>query len=134
MHVRKQRYTYAKINGTQYTLALTVPLANMYQFHGQLEIRRDEKGNDVTNFFEKPNEARRWSLNPDWTYCEYIQRDQDNDNLTFSLKSKEDVMLHFLRKIQNAKNSWKWRNTNVGIKKPIVRGGEQRPREIYSCK
>ncbi len=108
-----------------------MPLAHKWQFYGQAEIRLDEKNTDVTNFFEKPNELRKWRLNPDWTYCEYVQRDQDNDNLTFT--SKEESLLHFLRKIQKAQNSFKWRNTKIGIKKQIGRGGEHKPREIYSC-
>lgn len=121
----------------QYTLAVTVPTANMYQFHGQLEIRRDARDalkKDITEFFERLNEPRRWRLNPDWTYCEYIHRDSGNDNTTVNAKYKEDLMIHFLRRIQSAEKSWAWRNIKSVTKNAYNMRPQRFTEDIYSCK
>ncbi|CAL8093183.1 unnamed protein product [Orchesella dallaii] len=127
VRVRKQQYAYAKINKTQYTLGVTVPKANMYQFHAELEIRLDAQQKNVSTFFDKPNEPRKWRLHPDWTYCEYIRGgpQKKEDKL-----SKEDILIQFLQKIQLAKGSWPWRNIKYGNKNTYV---PTPPSEIYSC-
>jgi hypothetical protein len=126
--LRKQRYAYTKIPSTPYTLGITVPDSHRYKFHGQIEMRRDGLGKNVTQFFEAPGELRQWKVNPDWTYCEYIR----GEHPEFKDKTKkEDLVLHFLREIQKAQTSWAWKNTGVGIHtaKPPGMGSD-----IYSCK
>ncbi|XP_035710380.1 voltage-dependent calcium channel subunit alpha-2/delta-3 isoform X2 [Folsomia candida] len=108
--LRRQKYAYVKIPNTVYTLAITLPESQQYEFTGGMEIRRDGQGRNVTHFFEAPDEPRRWRVNPDWTYCEYIRgaHPEFRDN-------KEGLILHFLREIQQANTSWPWRNTGIGI-------------------
>jgi len=127
--VRKQRYAYTKIPTTPYILGITVPDSHRYKFHGQIELRRDGLGKNVSQYFEGPRELRQWKVNPDWTYCEYIRGGGSREEKD---KTKEGLVIHFLREIQNAKNSWAWSNTGIGVasnaRHPSMTS------DIYSCK
>lgn len=125
MALKKQKYAYVKIPHTTYTLGLALPESHQYEFTGQMEIRRDGQGRNVTHFFEVPEERRRWKVNPDWTYCEYIRGapPEFKDN-------KEGLVLHFLREIQQANHSWPWRNTGIGLTR---RSQPSLDSQIYIC-
>jgi len=126
--IRKQKYEYMKVRNTPYTLGLVVP-HNMNRFEAELEIRRDlPSGADVSTFFGPTTGGhKRWMVNPDWTYCEYIRGGHHFDN-------KEDLLIHFLQQIQKARGSWAWRNTGVGIKTRHSGGKEKiLDGDIYSC-
>jgi hypothetical protein len=127
--IRKQKFEYSKVKMTPYTLGLTVP-QNMHRFIGEMELRRDiQQGMDVTSFFGPPDSSasnRKWMINPDWTYCEYVRGGVHFDN-------KEELLLHFLKQIQKAKGSWAWRNTGVGIKPRHAAKDKVLDGDIYSC-
>jgi len=119
---------------TPYTLAIAVP-ENANRFVGELEIRLQEE--NILSYFDKTNEPRKWKINPDWSYCDYIR---GGDKYNFA--SKEDLLLHFLTKIQRSTGSWPWRNTGIGVKyrhqahQGGAGGGESRwhsEAEIYEC-
>ncbi|CAL8108692.1 unnamed protein product [Orchesella dallaii] len=116
---------------TPYTLAIAVP-ENANRFIGELEIRLQDE--NILSYFDKTNEPRKWKINPDWSYCEYIRGGK-------TFETKEDLLLHFLEKIQGATPSWPWRNTRIGIRyrhqaHQAGVGGESRwhsEAEIYEC-
>lgn len=113
-----------------------------------MEIRRDGQGRNVTHFFEAPDEPRRWRVNPDWTYCEYIRGAHPSYNnnkegvtmipVKLGLWIRQRInfclglILHFLREIQLANHSWPWRNTGLGNKSPFKE--HSLDSQIYICK
>jgi hypothetical protein len=108
--IRSQKHEYVKIQNTSYTLGLSTP-ENLNTFNGQMELFLErEQGHDVVSYFDEINTTeRKWMINPNWNYCEYVRGGTQFD-------SKEELLLHFIRKIQSAKKGWKWKNTGVGIK------------------
>ncbi|ODM90179.1 Voltage-dependent calcium channel subunit alpha-2/delta-4, partial [Orchesella cincta] len=91
---------------TPYTLAIAFSEKNANEFIGKLDTSSKEE--DILSYFEEINEPRKWKINPDWSYCDYIQ---DGEKYKFS--SKEDLLLNFLRKIQRANGSWLWRENGI---------------------
>lgn len=62
---RTQRYYYAPVNGTTYSLAIVLPEPyGHYQVEGQIEIKRQEE--NYTQYFS----GKDWRVHPDWLYCE----------------------------------------------------------------
>ncbi|XP_035715688.1 voltage-dependent calcium channel subunit alpha-2/delta-4 isoform X3 [Folsomia candida] len=123
--LRPQKYEFSHLKSTPYTLTLSVP-AHLHQFHGQMELYL-EKDQELITFFGPPTEPRRWSINPTWSYCEYIRGGADFGG------NKEDQLVHFLKRIEKAKKAWKWKNTGVGIKQRHGNKGKVLDGDIYEC-
>ncbi|ODM90180.1 Voltage-dependent calcium channel subunit alpha-2/delta-4 [Orchesella cincta] len=91
---------------TPYTLAIAFSEKNANEFIGKLDTRSKEE--DILSYFEEINEPRKWKINPDWSYCDYIQ-----DGEKYKFASKEDLLLHFIRKSQRSTGSWLWRENGI---------------------
>lgn len=101
-----------------------------------MEIRLQSE-NILSYFdFEKPKEQRKWKINPDWSYCDFIKGGEKHN-----FETAEEQLMYFLKKIQSTTSSWAWRNTGEGIKhrhQGHQGGGEGRfhsagEHEIYKC-
>jgi len=116
--IRKAGYVFGKIPNTSYTLGLQIPF-NTSRFIGEIELSRlwkDEKINAIPGYFDLPvnrsdrmypnqEHLRKWRIHPDWTYCHYISGSQLNYT-----DSKEDMLVHFMNKIQasDVNQTWAW--------------------------
>lgn len=125
--LRKQVYFFAKVPQTPYTLALTLPESQQFKYEGETEIRLAQD-NNLTRFFDSPREPRRWRLNPDWTYCDFIRGD-----LPIYRRDKEGLFLHFLKEIQNANTSWQWKTTKPAIKMKHPPQEPDLSKPVYIC-
>jgi len=127
--IRNQAFEFDGIADTPYTLGISVPERANW-FRGEVEVMRigKDEGIDVTHYLDPPNEpTRKWSINPNWHYCDYVRSDK-------SLANNEDRLIHFLREIQTSSSNWRWRNTGVGINKNVRHSNKRHLEEdIYEC-
>lgn len=77
------------------------------------------------NKYPKVKYVRRWGLNPDWKYCEFLGGARTSTGLL--INNKEDLLLYFLKKIQGTS----WTNSSTAWKNTGLKGDDQ---ETYSCK
>ncbi|XP_048489237.1 voltage-dependent calcium channel subunit alpha-2/delta-3 [Plutella xylostella] len=92
---RRQRYFYAPVEGTPYSLAVVLPDGyGMYDLLAEQEVKHSNV--NVTEFFKGDN----WKIHPDWVYCEYASTSDQSFN------SAEEQLLHFLSRA--GRPGWKW--------------------------
>ncbi|KAL0901338.1 hypothetical protein ABMA27_006618 [Loxostege sticticalis] len=92
---RRQRYFYAPVDGTPYSLAAVLPDGyGMYELHAEQELKHSPI--NVTEYFKGDN----WKVHPDWVYCEYASTSEQTFN------TPEEQLIHFLSRA--GRPGWKW--------------------------
>ncbi|KAG5675047.1 hypothetical protein PVAND_004986 [Polypedilum vanderplanki] len=120
--LRTQKYFYGPIEGTQYSLAVTLPERyGLHEFVSQQEIRHSHV--NVTEYFKGHN----WKVHPDFVYCEYnslkdMDKELENSGESYfrdredSFDTPEEQVMHFLARA--GRPGWKWMSLRARSPQP----------------
>ncbi|CAB3365530.1 Hypothetical predicted protein [Cloeon dipterum] len=100
INVETRDFFYLPVNGTPFTLGLSLP-PNYGTFSidvGEKFRKLEKAGITSANYFHGTN----WRVHPDWVYCRYL-----HDNIK-NFTTPEERLMHFFKKKDNEEEKWKW--------------------------
>lgn len=98
---RTNSYYYAPVNGTSYSLAISLPEPyGHFRVEGQIEVKRREE--NYTQYFR----GKDWRVHPDWVYCDNPITSSSSTNGQMT-ESPEETIRAFL---EQPSSNLRWRN------------------------